>query len=209
MLSSSGGWDAWNVTEDAELGLRLARRGARVGMIRPPTLETPPGTLPVWVSQRSRWLKGFVQTWLVLMRRPGAAVRELGFGGFLAVQATLGAPILSALVHRPWAVWLGLALLDPGMTIAPAFLCIAGLSYTAGILMALLAPGRKDGRRLMLALTLPVYWPLQSLAIVRALYGLARCPHFWAKIPHGDSKAASGKQVISEAKRSAPVPILT
>lgn len=184
-LEMAGGWDAWNVTEDAELGLRLARSGQRVGMIRPPTLETPPGSMMVWINQRSRWLKGFIQTWLVLMRRPGQAARELGIGSFLAVQLTLGAAILSALVHGPWALWLAIAVLNPAIAIAPAFLSIAALSYAAGIVMALTAPGRKDAQRLVLALSLPVYWPLQSLAMLRALYGLARCPHFWAKTPHG------------------------
>lgn len=90
-LLRAGGWDAWNVTEDADLGLRLARAGLRVGMIRPPTLEAPPDGLLVWVNQRSRWLKGFVQTWLVVMRRPRAAMREMGLAGFAAMQLTLGA----------------------------------------------------------------------------------------------------------------------
>ena len=71
---SAGGWDAWNVTEDADLGLRLARGGQRVGVIAPPTRETPPEALLVWVNQRSRWLKGFLQTWLVVMRQPLAAL---------------------------------------------------------------------------------------------------------------------------------------
>ncbi|MFN7178553.1 glycosyltransferase family 2 protein [Hyphomonas sp.] len=189
-LEAAGGWDAWNVTEDAELGLRLARSGHCVGMIRPPTLETPPDSLMVWINQRSRWLKGFIQTWLVLMRRPGKVARELGLRRFLALQLTLGAAILSALVHGPWALWLVWSWLDPELAIAPAFLVIATLSYMAGILMALLAPGRVDGRRVRLALSLPVYWPLQSLAMLRAIYGLARCPHFWAKTPHGAASQA-------------------
>lgn len=100
-LEISGGWDAWNVTEDAELGLRLARSGQWVGMIRPPTLETPPGSMMVCINQRSRWLKGLIQTWLVLLRRPGQAARELGIDRLLAAQLTLGAAILSALVHGP------------------------------------------------------------------------------------------------------------
>lgn len=183
-LTATGGWDAWNVTEDADLGLRLARNGLRVGMIAPPTEEAPPEALLVWVNQRSRWLKGFLQTWLVVMRRPRAALREMGPGGFVSVQLTLGAAILSALVHGPWAVWLAAALLHPGISMAPVFLWLAGLSYAAGIGMALAAPGRKDAQRLWLALTLPLYWPLQSVAMGRALYGLARCPHFWAKTPH-------------------------
>lgn len=183
-LEGAGGWDAWNVTEDADLGLRLARAGLRVGMIAPPTREAPPEQLLVWVNQRSRWLKGFVQTWLVVMRRPREAVRELGLAGFAAMQLTLGAAILSALVHGPWAVWLALALLLPGVGVAPAFLMLAAASYAAGMAMALAAPGKKDWRRLVLAATLPVYWPLQSIAMGRAIYGLAKCPHFWAKTPH-------------------------
>lgn len=183
-LEGAGGWDAWNVTEDADLGLRLARDGYRVGMIAPPTLEAPPEGLLVWTNQRSRWLKGFLQTWLVVMRRPGEAVRELGPGGFVSVQLTLGAAILSALVHGPWAVWLALGVVFPALAPPPGYIALAGLSYAAGMVMALAAPGRKDWRRWLLAATLPLYWPLQSAAMVRALYGLVRCPHFWAKTPH-------------------------
>lgn len=183
-LEEAGGWDAWNVTEDADLGLRLARAGQRVSMIAPPTLEAPPEHLLVWINQRSRWLKGFLQTWLVVMRRPGEAVRELGLAGFASMQLTLGAAILSALVHGLWAVWLALGFLFPEMRVAPAFLMLAAASYAAGMAMALAAPGRKDWRRVALAATLPVYWPLQSIAMGRAVYGLAKCPHFWAKTPH-------------------------
>ncbi|MFT5774722.1 glycosyltransferase family 2 protein [Hyphomonas sp.] len=82
-LIEAGGWDAWNVTEDADLGLRLARRGARVGMIAPPTLEAPPEQMGVWLAQRSRWLKGLLQTWLVLMRTLAASLREMGLAGFV------------------------------------------------------------------------------------------------------------------------------
>ncbi|MEQ9504720.1 MAG: glycosyltransferase [Hyphomonas sp.] len=184
VLEAAGGWDAWNVTEDADLGLRLARGGYGVGMIAPPTLEAPPEGLVVWTNQRSRWLKGFLQTWLVVMRQPGEAVRELGMAGFVSVQLTLGAAILSALVHGPWAVWLALGLVFPDIAPPPAYLAIAGISYAVGMAMALGAPGRKDWQRWMLAATLPLYWPLQSIAMVRALYGLVRCPHFWAKTPH-------------------------
>lgn len=183
-LVKAGGWDAWNVTEDADLGLRLAREGLTVGMIAPPTLEAPPEGLLVWINQRSRWLKGFLQTWLVVMRRPGEAVREMGLHGFLSMQLTLGAAILSAVVHGPWTIWLALCALVPGLAMGPAFLMLAAVSYAAGIAMAFWAPGRKDWRRWVLAASLPLYWPLQSIAMVRAVYGLARCPHFWAKTPH-------------------------
>ena len=197
LLEAVGGWDAWNVTEDADLGLRFARSGLQVGVIDPPTLEAPPEALTVWLAQRSRWLKGFLQTWLVVMRRPWRAMREMGAGNFLALQLTLGAAILSAMVHGPWAIWLLVAIALPGIAPAPLFLGFIAVSYTASIAMALAAPGRRDLRRLMLAITLPAYWPLQSVAMVRAIYSLARRPHFWAKTPHG-------VPLDAYCKRSAP-----
>lgn len=190
-LEAAGGWDAWNVTEDADLGLRLARRGYAVGVIAPPTFEAPPEQPKIWLSQRSRWLKGFLQTWLVAMRQPIRAVREMGAINFLAVQLTLGASILSALVHGPWAIWLLLAFVMPGVAVEPFYVAFAGIAYAASLLMALFAPGRKDLRRLFLVLSLPVYWPLQSIAMVRAIYGLIRRPHYWAKTPHPGDPALS------------------
>lgn len=118
------------------------------------------------------------------MRRPRTALREMGAAGFISMQLMLGAAILSALVHGPWAVWLAVSLLHPGVEIAPAFVALAAASYAAGILMALAEPGPKNWQRVLLAFTLPAYWPLQSIAMGRALYGLAKCPHFWAKTPH-------------------------
>lgn len=191
LLQSVDGWDAWNVTEDADLGLRLARSGLRVGVIEPSTLEAPPEALKVWLAQRSRWLKGFLQTWLVVMRRPRKAIREMGAGNFLAVQLTLGAAILSALVHGVWAGWLMATLILPGIAPPAIFLWFIGGSYLASMMMALAAPGRRDMRRYVLALTLPLYWPLQSIAMIRAVYSLARRPHFWAKTPHGVPRSAT------------------
>lgn len=185
VLKDAEGWDAWNVTEDADLGLRLARLGWRVGMIAPPTLEAPPERLKVWVAQRSRWLKGFLQTWLVVMRQPVRAVREFGIAGFVSMQLTLGAAILSALVHGPWCLWLLASLTLPGMGVPAVFLCVTGGAYLTNILMAFHAPGERGSRRVLLALTQPFYWPLQSVAMMRAIYGLCKQPHFWAKTPHG------------------------
>ncbi|KDA02506.1 glycosyl transferase group 2 family protein [Hyphomonas oceanitis SCH89] len=183
-LVEAGGWDAWNVTEDADLGLRLARCGARVGVISPPTLEAPPRHASVWLAQRSRWLKGFLQTWLVLMRTPLSAAREMGWGGFLSMQLTLGAAILSALVHGPWALWCLVCLLAPGLHLGTLGTCLMVVSYIIGIATGLAAPRRDGAGAIAAALTSPVYWPLQSIAMARALYGLWHQPHFWAKTPH-------------------------
>jgi cellulose synthase/poly-beta-1,6-N-acetylglucosamine synthase-like glycosyltransferase len=178
------GWDAWNVTEDADLDLRPAHKGLTVSMIAPPTLEVPPEGLPVWINQRSRWLKDFLQTWLAVMRRPVEAVREMGLAGFVSMQLTPGAAILSAPVLGPWAVWLALYALVPCLAKGPAFVTLAAVSYEARIAMALWARGRKDWRRWVLAVSLPLYWPLQSAAMVQTFSGLARRPHSRAKTPH-------------------------
>lgn len=188
-LEAVGAWDPWNVTEDADLGLRLARLGLEVRMIDTPTLEAPPEKAGVWLAQRSRWLKGYLQTWLVIMRRPRRAISELGLGGFLSIQLTLGAALLSALVHGPWAFWLITSLAIPSLAPWPIFLALAAMSYIAGILLALTAPGKRGLGRLLLALTQPFYWPLQTLAMARAIYGLLRRPHYWAKTPHELAKA--------------------
>ena len=183
-LLRCGGWDAWNVTEDADLGLRFARSGLRVETISPPTFEKPPQKLQVWLAQRSRWLKGFVQTWLVLMRHPAKAMREMGTGAFLSMQLTLGGAILSALAHGPWALWCLFCLVSPQLSLGPVSVVALAVSYICGIAVAWAAPGPRDGARLFHVLTLPLYWPLQSIAMGRALFGMFRCPHFWAKTPH-------------------------
>ncbi|HAE25748.1 MULTISPECIES: glycosyltransferase family 2 protein [Hyphomonas] len=182
-LVAAGGWDAWNVTEDADLGLRLARLGHRVGAIRSPTLEAPPERGRDWRAQRSRWLKGYMQTWCVLMRGDGE-VPGLASAAFLSVQMTLGAAILSAMVHGPWAVWCAACLCLPGLSLGVFGLSALCLSLFTGVVSASVAPGRWNWHRVFVILTLPLYWPLQTLAMVRALWSLSRTPHYWAKTPH-------------------------
>ncbi|MEE9379990.1 MAG: glycosyltransferase family 2 protein [Hyphomonadaceae bacterium] len=190
-LEATGGWDAWNVTEDADLGLRLARLGWHVGSILPPTLEEAPVTLGIWTAQRSRWIKGYMQTWLVLMRSPRSTIRGMGLGGFLATQLTLGGTILSALANGPLLLWVVICILQPDISLGRVDITILGAGYAVNVLAAVLAPGRFSLQRLISILTLPLYWPLQSLAAVRALYGLAFRPHFWAKTPHGIYRPAA------------------
>ena len=186
VLRSLNGWDAWNVTEDADLGVRLARHGYRAGMIAPPTLEEAPEKLGIWTAQRSRWLKGFLQSWVVMMRRPERAVRQIGLAGAVSLQLGLAGTLLAALAHLPVLIaCLCLAFLAGWQSLGvPGFaLLVAGLGVNAAA--ALLAPGPRDRSRLMLTLTQPLYWPLQTLAAIRAVYSMARAPHFWAKTPHG------------------------
>jgi cellulose synthase/poly-beta-1,6-N-acetylglucosamine synthase-like glycosyltransferase len=98
-LREVGGWDPYNVTEDADLGMRLARFGYRSDMIDSTTLEEAPARIGAWLRQRTRWFKGWIQTWLVHMRQPRRLLRELGLPGFLTFQLIVGGNALAALVH--------------------------------------------------------------------------------------------------------------
>lgn len=184
-LREAGGWDAWNVTEDADLGLRFSRLGYRIGTIALPTLEEAPERLGVWVPQRSRWIKGYMQSAAVVMRHPFRAMRQMGATSFLASQVLLGGAILSAGLHGPMAILVLLALLVPGVSLPTVCIYLLVAGYVLNFIAAILAPGRKDMRRLWLMVTAVFYWPLQSLGAIRALYELAKAPHMWAKTPHG------------------------
>lgn len=178
-LEAAGGWDAWNVTEDADIGLRLARFGGEARMIEPPTLEEAPSRLGPWMNQRTRWMKGHLQTWLVLMRQPFKAAREIGFLRFVATQLTLGGALVASALHAPLLLWLPFGILLGGM--APWHFGLFAAGYASTIFAALAAD--KRGSRFWAILS-PLYWPLQSYAMLRALIEMKLRPHFWAKTPH-------------------------
>lgn len=186
-VRKAGGWDAWNVTEDADLGIRLSRMGWRIGMIEPPTLEEAPVSLGVWTAQRSRWLKGYLQTLLVAMRSQRTLTREIGWQGMSVVLLFIGGGFLAAALHAPLMLWVAACLVFDELTLGGAGVSLISAGVAVNALAALLSPGRLSIRRLWLTATLPLYWPLQSAAAVRALYGLLSAPHFWAKTPHGFS----------------------
>ena len=98
-LKMIGGWGPYNMTEDADLGMRLYRLGYRSRVIARPTLEEAPVLPSIWLGQRTRWFKGWLQTWLVLMRKPGRLAKEMGGPAFLVFQILVGGMLLSALNH--------------------------------------------------------------------------------------------------------------
>ncbi len=178
-LEAAGGWDAWNVTEDADIGLRLARFGGGARMISPPTLEEAPSRLGPWMNQRTRWMKGHLQTWLVLMRKPFRATREMGVVRFFATQLTLGGALVASALHAPLLLWLPFGIFLGGM--APWQFALFAAGYASTIFAAFAAD--KQGARAWAILS-PLYWPLQSYAMLRALIEMKQRPHFWAKTPH-------------------------
>lgn len=202
-LRAAGAWDAYNVTEDADLGLRLARCGYGCGVLASSTREEAPIGFGGWLRQRTRWLKGWIQTYLVNMRRPGRLWREVGTWRFLAIQAIFGGVIASALVH-PLAAALLVRHVIAGdifhaadlAGLAVGGLCAASLAagYLSGFALGLAGLAKRPAMAPLAAdlAALPVYWLLMSLAAYRALWQLWRAPHHWEKTRHGLSRCPVG-----------------
>lgn len=196
ILRKIGGWDAHNVTEDADLGLRLARLGFRTGVVQSLTYEEANTNLGNWLGQRARWLKGFMQTWLVHMRNPVRTTRELGPTGFWTLQALTGGIFFSALFHPfliALTVWV-LIVNPPHASVATMLL--AGLNlevFVLGYGVAMLAGAKALRQRGLKGwwftiATMPVYWLLMSVAAWMALWQLVFAPFKWNKTEHGLSK---------------------
>ncbi|MBC7770518.1 MAG: glycosyltransferase [Phycisphaerales bacterium] len=191
VLKAAGGWDAFNVTEDADLGYRLAREGYRSDVIGPPTYEEAPVTFAAWLKQRTRWIKGHMQTWLVLMRDPVRTAREMGLAGFAAMQLMLGGGLAAAFAHGPLACIVLIAALSPYDLLSRADFALALFGYCVAVFSALTAAGVSGNlNHLRAALTMPFYWPLASVAAILALFELLFRPHHWAKTAHGVSPRA-------------------
>ncbi|MBB3315080.1 cellulose synthase/poly-beta-1,6-N-acetylglucosamine synthase-like glycosyltransferase [Rhizobium sp. BK181] len=194
-LRACGGWDPHNVTEDADLGMRLYRLGYRCGVIDCPTYEDAPATFRVWLNQRTRWFKGWLQTWLVMMREPARLLREMGMGGFLMFQLLIGGMLLSSLTH-PWLIMLlvttagYLALGFPPTDTGEGALFLLDLanmaaSYGLFLLLGSVVMLREEKRSVGWRwLYVPLYWMMISVASWRALFELPRKPFFWDKTPH-------------------------
>jgi glycosyltransferase XagB len=188
-LHSVGGWDPWNVTEDADLGVRLARQGYRAGLIATPTYEEAPPRLQGWVKQRGRWIQGHLQTLGVHTREPIRLYRSLGPSGVCAFLLGLGVGPLSAIAIVPFWV-MGLCSLFSGASPIVATGMVFGL--LAHVAAAALAISRDGRARLWWAvLGLPVYHLLQLPAVGRALFRVTFTPSIWDKTDHGAAARTS------------------
>lgn len=208
-LRAVGGWDPFNVTEDADLGFRLHRRGWRLGLLTLPTWEPPPEDLGAWLPQRARWLKGYMQTWGVHMRRP----QDLGLRGVVALQLTLGQAIASACVQAPVVGWLAamaaIALaqgVTPAAPLADVGLALAGWAVATA---ACVVGARRAGieARPGDLLAAPLYWSLLTLAQGHAAWRLLARPFHWDKTAHApDAAAGRDAAAAAMARPWPPVP---
>ncbi len=186
ILKRVGGWDAWNVTEDADLGFRLWRAGYRLGVLTRPTWETPPGGLHAWLPQRNRWMKGYMQTWGVHTRQP----LSLGPRGLLALVMTLGVSLASAAVHAPSVAWVAASVLVAavaGITPSTPIPALGVLMLGAGMAWVSAFVGAKRAGipySLIDVVQAPAYWSLLSLAFAHAAWRLIREPFAWDKTCH-------------------------
>lgn len=185
-LRAAGGWDSWNVTEDADLGFRLWRQGWRLGVLSRPTYETPPGQLLHWLPQRTRWLKGYMQTLFVHTR----SSHGMGWRGWTALSLTLGAALTSAALHAlsvaSFGVFFLLALLARRMPEAPWLGLGVLLCGAAAAILTTVIGARRAGTPFGVwdMARIPLYWSLLSLAFVHAAVRLIVEPHRWDKTAH-------------------------
>jgi glycosyltransferase XagB len=196
-LKSLNGWDAFNVTEDCDLGIRLVKKGFQTAIINSVTLEEANSDLKNWFQQRTRWVKGYMQTYLVHMRHPWVFFENAGLRTFLIFQLVVGGKILSMLVNPfMWLMFIAYFALRPwvggiieSFYIAPIFymgtfsLVVGNFLYMYYYMMG--AARRKQYSLIKYGLLVPLYWLSMSAAAWMAFFGLISQPHYWFKTKHG------------------------
>ncbi|WP_339949233.1 glycosyltransferase family 2 protein [uncultured Albimonas sp.] len=201
-------WDPFNVTEDADLGIRLTQKGYRVRVIDSTTFEEANVSIPNWIRQRSRWIKGYMQTFLVHTRRPLHLVRSIGPLGVLGFVFFIGGTCLSGVVNPffwgIFALWLIIGAEMFEQLFPPVILYISLLNLLAGngllIYLTMVAPFRR--RWVGLApwgMTVVGYWVLMTIASYKALGQLIWNPFYWEKTQHGLSKRTAEEIADAEA----------
>lgn len=205
-------WDPFNVTEDADLGIRLHHKGYRVGTVDSTTYEEATCQTRSWIRQRSRWIKGYMQTLLVHTRRPMRLVTKTGPLGLLAFLFFVGGTVLAALLNPVFWIFYLAWLLVPPSGVEPLFpqglLFLALFNLLAGngalMYLSMLAPLRRGWLHLIpYSFTVFGYWVLMSAAAYRALWQLIRNPFFWDKTQHGVSRQAAAAS-LAALRETAP-----
>lgn len=194
-LEKLGGWDAHNVTEDADLGFRLARHGYRTAMLDSTTREEANCRPIPWIKQRSRWLKGYMVTYLVHMRSPAQLFRDLGTWKFLGFQAhfitAMSCFLLAPFLWSNWLMVFGLYHPLTEVVSGEWIRAMAIMFFTVelcNIGVGLVAVSGPAHRHLLAWVpTMHVYYPLGILAAYKALYELVCAPFYWDKTQHGHS----------------------
>ncbi|UWD82126.1 glycosyltransferase [Curtobacterium flaccumfaciens] len=207
-LIELGGWDPYNVTEDADLGIRASAVGYRVGVINSTTMEEANTSVPNFIRQRSRWIKGYMQTSLVHARRPLALVREIGLVRFAAFVLLIAGTPATFLCVLPFYALTAVTFFLPRETVDALFpvwvlwLCLFNFLVGNAIMiyLSMMGPFKRGTFHLILwSLLNPVYWTLHSIAAYKALWQLLTRPHYWEKTEHGLTTQGSATVTSSDS----------
>ena len=194
ILQAMGAWDPFNVTEDADLGIRMFREGYTVKVLESNTFEEANSDFVNWMKQRSRWLKGYLQTFAVHLRQPRELQSELGWKGTMHfVMFVGGTPILAIINPIFWLMTLLWFVGHPHFIqeLFPAPIYYMGLlSWAFGNFLLVYATVMsvrvtRRGELLVPALLVPLYWIMMSMAAIKATSQLVGAPNFWEKTVHG------------------------
>ena len=196
-LREIGGWDPYNVTEDADLGMRIYRHKLKTAVIDSYTLEEANSELWNWIRQRSRWQKGYAQTFLVYMRYPLKLLREIGIGSFLLFQLTFGGNFYLPLVNPLlWSVTIATFVFKGSFSFLflypVSILCLFNLVVGNSIYIIIHLYAAIKTRKYSLipyALFIPLYWVLISIACWKGTIQLITRPFYWEKTTHAIYKA--------------------
>ncbi len=196
-LEELAGWDPFNVTEDADLGLRAYAKGYKVAVLTSTTYEEANKAIRNWIRQRSRWVKGYIQTYLVHMRHPIELIKKIGLKGFLGFQLFIGGTPLVFLVNPIlWLIFI-FWLITKSEIVRIFFpdwvmyISLFNLLFGNGIViyMNMMSVFRRKLYTLLpFALLNPLYWILHSIAAYKALWQLITNPFYWEKTEHGISE---------------------
>jgi cellulose synthase/poly-beta-1,6-N-acetylglucosamine synthase-like glycosyltransferase len=204
-LVDLGAWDPFNVTEDADLGVRAYAKGHKIAIINSTTYEEANNEPFNWIRQRSRWIKGYMQTYLVHMRDPAKLVKKIGWKGFLGFNFFIGAtPVIFLVYPLLLTFFICYIIFDLSSirTLFPdwvLFMSIFNL-MVGNILMIYVNMMAVFKRRyyelILFAIANPIYWLMHSISAYKGLYQLITNPFYWEKTNHGLSKVNNPTNVV-------------
>ena len=211
-LRDLGGWDPYNVTEDCDLGIRMFREHYQIRVLESTTLEEANSDFVNWVKQRSRWYKGYLQTFLIHLRSPATLVKEIGPKGTFHLCAFVGGtPTLAVLNPLFWGMTIVWFIAHPAFLkeIIPApvyYLSLLLWAFGNFLLWYLTVLTARHTRRdglVLAAILIPVYWVMMSVAALKAMWQLVVTPSFWEKTAHGlDSDLEKPDADLSDTVKS-------
>ncbi len=196
-LKEMNGWDAFNVTEDCDLGIRMVKRGYRTALLDSTTLEEANSDYMNWLWQRSRWIKGYIVSYFVHMRNPRAFIASGQWKHLLALQLVVGGKILSLFINPlMWVITisyfvfrstLGPAIqaLYPAPIFYMAVLCLVAGNFMYVYYYMIGCVKKQHYGLVKYIYLIPFYWLSMSMAAWLAIYKLIVAPHQWSKTKHG------------------------